>query len=122
MFSCENFDDGAYMLRVDFQIRCGGNVYNSYFLMAILMGLIYPLGVPCMYLFLLYRKRTRLNPQYFITDDEIQLDEDEVIKSYIKIITNYLSLNNGPSKGFTGTITLWVLKQIISLGPPKPLL
>ena len=39
MFSCEEFDDGAYLLRVDYQIRCQGVWYRFYFILAVLAAI-----------------------------------------------------------------------------------
>mmetsp|Transcript_86887 Transcript_86887/g.246181 ORF Transcript_86887/g.246181 Transcript_86887/m.246181 type:complete len:1116 (-) Transcript_86887:190-3537(-) len=69
MFSCEEFDDGAYLLRIDYQIRCQGVWYRSYFVLAILAALAFPIGVPLCYWFLLWRKRERLNPENMAEED-----------------------------------------------------
>ena len=55
---------GGYwsFLKVDYKIDCDSDENATYMAYAMLMILVYPIGVPFMYFVLLYRKRAMLDP------------------------------------------------------------
>ena len=61
-FACHDFDTGASFLKVDYSIDCNTGTHTAVMLFAGVMIIIYPVGVPVMYFFLLWRKRHLLDP------------------------------------------------------------
>ena len=60
-FQCEELSDGTRWLRADLSIDCSGDMHTLFRYYAGFMVLLYPLGTPLFYLFLLRRNRGRLN-------------------------------------------------------------
>ena len=60
-FQCEELSDGTRWLRADLSIDCSGDTHTLFRVYAGFMVLLYPLGTPLFYLFLLRRNRERLN-------------------------------------------------------------
>lgn len=60
MFACENLDDGNNYLRADYRIECDSSKHRALQVYAGLMIVVYPLGIPAFYAFLLYRDRSVL--------------------------------------------------------------
>ena len=60
-FQCEELSDGTRWLRADLSIDCSGDTHTLFRYYAGFMVLLYPLGTPLFYLFLLRRNRERLN-------------------------------------------------------------
>ena len=60
-FQCEELSDGTRWLRADLSIDCRGDTHTLFRIYAGFMVLLYPLGTPLFYLFLLRRNRERLN-------------------------------------------------------------
>jgi hypothetical protein len=81
-FACENFDDGSSRMIADYTVHCSGSEYNFYTVYAIIMVLIYPLGVPLMYFTLLYLNRDRVNPpsRLVVRDAEKDLVSNSIIQ------------------------------------------
>ena len=73
---CEEFDDGSSYLRADYSVDCDSSEYSSIFGLALVMILVYPIGIPSMYLVMLWRNREKLDPQKFFT--EMSLGESVV--------------------------------------------
>ena len=67
-FVCEEFDDGSSYLRADYSVDCDSSEYSSIFIVASIMVLMYPIGIPSMYLVMLWRNREKLDPQKFFTE------------------------------------------------------
>mmetsp|Transcript_13978 Transcript_13978/g.28571 ORF Transcript_13978/g.28571 Transcript_13978/m.28571 type:complete len:592 (-) Transcript_13978:33-1808(-) len=59
-FPCEDFDDETYMLRADYSISCLDNNRPLWVLYGWFMVLVFPVGVPLLFLSLLSNKRSRL--------------------------------------------------------------
>ena len=73
-FACENMDDDKYYLRADYRIECDSSEHASYQLYAGIMIIVYTLGIPTMYCYLLFRDRDVLK-----TSDSIRgLDSSRV--------------------------------------------
>ena len=60
-FQCEELSDGTRWLRADLSIDCSGDTHTLFRVYAGFMFLLYPLGTPLFYLFLLRRNRARLD-------------------------------------------------------------
>lgn len=59
-FGCESLDDGKKYLRADYSIDCDTSKHEGLRIYAGLMVVLYPVGIPAMYAFLLFRNRTVL--------------------------------------------------------------
>lgn len=60
MFSCEVFDDGNTYLMADYGIDCSSNKHHALAIYAVFMIFVYPLGIPALYAFFLFRNRDML--------------------------------------------------------------
>ena len=60
-FQCEELSDGTRWLRADLSVDCDGDFHTLFRYYAGLMVIVYPLGTPLFYLFLLRRNRVRLD-------------------------------------------------------------
>ena len=49
-FDCERFDNGDHLLKADFSISCDSDKHHSYTTFAGVMILVYPFGVPALFL------------------------------------------------------------------------
>ena len=56
-FRCESFDTGSSFLVKDYTIDCAGGQYATYTMYSIVMIVVYPVGVPIYFAWLLYNKR-----------------------------------------------------------------
>ena len=67
----DDFDENEAYLKYDYSLSCTTPVYlYGWKIFAIVMVAVYPFGVPCVYLFLVYRSRHYLNPEpWFIIAD-----------------------------------------------------
>jgi hypothetical protein len=59
VFPCDEFDNGDVYLRADYSIRCDSG-QQAWALYGILMILVYPVGVLCLYSGLLWRNKARI--------------------------------------------------------------
>ena len=57
MFDCDTLDDGNAYLRVDYTIHCDGPRHRTLKIFAGFIILVYPLGIPAFFAFLLFRNR-----------------------------------------------------------------
>jgi len=60
-FQCEELSDGTRWLRADLSVDCASDFHTLFRYYAGLMVIVYPLGTPLFYLFLLRRNRARLD-------------------------------------------------------------
>lgn len=60
MFACEHLADGKDYLRADYRIECDSSKHRALLVYAGIMILVYPVGIPLLYSFLLYRSRAIL--------------------------------------------------------------
>ena len=56
-FACEDMDDGKTFLRADYRIECDSPEHRAFQVYAGIMILVYPVGIPLFYSYLLYRNR-----------------------------------------------------------------
>ena len=63
-FACREFDDGTRYLKVDYSIDCNASSRDVYWYYAVLMGFVYPVGIPLLYYVQLRnaQKKTYLDP------------------------------------------------------------
>ena len=59
-FSCENFDDGSSYLIADYSISCHSEKYKLLVLVAVIIVLAVPIGIPAMYSYILWSRRERI--------------------------------------------------------------
>lgn len=94
-FSCEHFDDGSYLLVADYSVDCEDKEYQFYKIYAAFMVLLYPIGIPSLYLLLLRLNRDKVNPRTYLVvrDDEKHLVSQRVIQEEkIKLRDTYEDL------------------------------
>jgi hypothetical protein len=64
-FACDTIDDSATTktsyLRADYSIQCGTSTHTLYRVYASVMVIIYPLGIPALYAYLLWNNRHKLS-------------------------------------------------------------
>eukprot|EP00966_Prymnesium_polylepis_P322251 7378521-Prymnesium_polylepis.1 len=60
-FQCMELDDGSNLLRIDLSIDCDGTAHWFFWCYAIVMTLVYPLGIPSLYYILLRSEASALN-------------------------------------------------------------
>ena len=48
-FACREFDDGTRYLKVDYSIDCNSSSRAVYFYYAVVMGFVFPIGIPSLY-------------------------------------------------------------------------
>jgi len=75
-FNCESFDDGFTGLKSDFSIDCTSSEHKSYVLYAIFMVLVYPIGIPVMYIATMCFQHPRLTLKH---EDYTELDHETAI-------------------------------------------
>jgi hypothetical protein len=57
-FTCRPFSDGfGSYLKADLSIDCSSSTYNHVYGLAVFMTIVYPVGIPCVYMWLLRRYR-----------------------------------------------------------------
>ena len=60
--------NGSSYLRADYSVDCDSSDYTSIYSLAIIMVLVYPIGIPLIYFVMLYKNREKLDPQKFFTE------------------------------------------------------
>jgi hypothetical protein len=81
-FACHDFDDGSSFLKVDYSIDCKASTHSFYSLYSGLMILVYPIGIPFMYWYLLWRRRHLLSCSH--RAKEMEMSEDRALKSALE--------------------------------------
>lgn len=61
-FAYDYLDDGSCYLRRDYGTRCDSHMYEYYSIFATIMILVFPVGIPAVYLVLLWRARDDIDP------------------------------------------------------------
>lgn len=73
MFDCEHLDDNNFYLRADYTIMCDSTKHRSLQVYAGVMFLVYPLGIPAFYSWLLLRNRSvLLDENHRLNDISVQ--------------------------------------------------
>lgn len=97
---CEQFEDGSSFLKADYGISCLDANRDAWVLYAVVMLIIYPIGIPMVYLFSLMRWKHKINPHTPVNgvepDDPDYLDEvlkvrsqDPDLAPYVFLFGNY---------------------------------
>ena len=60
MFDCDYLDDGMYYLRADYSIECSSSKHQSLQVYAAVMIVLFPIGIPAFYAYLLFRSHSTL--------------------------------------------------------------
>ena len=82
-FACHKFDsDYGNYLKVDFSLNCDSSDHKFFKVYAGLMIIIYPIGVPLMYFYLLWSKRDMIDPGQ--ERNEGKMDEEEALQAALK--------------------------------------
>lgn len=72
-FACDELDDGGDYLRADYRIDCSSSKHLAFEFFAGIMILVYPVGIPAFYAYLLYKNRQILqNKAERATIDNVQ--------------------------------------------------
>lgn len=58
----DSFEDGSSYLRADYSISCHAANRAGWVLYAVVAICVYPIGIPCMYMAVLWRRRKEINP------------------------------------------------------------
>ncbi|CAN0038308.1 unnamed protein product, partial [Hapterophycus canaliculatus] len=69
-FVCDSLDDGSSYLRADYSFTCGTARHTGYQVYAGLMVMVYPVGIPCVFGWWLFKYRSEL------TEDDRQSNPD----------------------------------------------
>lgn len=70
MFACEDLDDGGDYLRADYSIRCDSGKHRGLMVYAGVMILVYPVGIPALFAWLLYSNRDKLSNRKSDRDED----------------------------------------------------
>ncbi|CAM9331267.1 unnamed protein product [Discosporangium mesarthrocarpum] len=62
-FQCQDFDDGTSFLKTDYSISCNSQSYEIMKWYAVVMLVVFPVGIPVTFLLLLFMQRRSLNPE-----------------------------------------------------------
>jgi hypothetical protein len=81
-FACREFDDGKWYLKVDYSIDCDTSTHIAYGAWAVIMTFVFPIGIPAMYWYLLYRKKHLLNGRQ--KEKEKTMNEDDALREALK--------------------------------------
>ncbi len=57
IFNCQDFEDGTSWLKVDYSTPCHTAEYKGYVVYAALMLVVYPIGLPLLTVYLIYKNR-----------------------------------------------------------------
>ncbi|CAM9304988.1 unnamed protein product [Ectocarpus sp. 6 AP-2014] len=83
-FACEGLDDGVAYLRVDYRIECDSSKHRAFQVLAGFMILVYPVGIPLFYAYLLYKHRRVLKGE-----DEVARETSSEAQSISDLWTPY---------------------------------
>ena len=82
-FGCEDFEDGSTRLVADYTIECNFNESGTrkfYFCYAIFMSLVYPAGIPLLYLSLLLYYKDKVNP---LSTTVVRVEEKDLLSKVV---------------------------------------
>ena len=106
MFDCEKIDDGKIYLRADYSIQCDTAWHRALMVYSAVMVLLYPVGIPALYAYLLFKNRDVLaDSDLRDTDESVQLTSD-LWKSYKPSRFYYEMIECGRRLLLTGGVLL----------------
>jgi hypothetical protein len=81
-FVCEDFDDGTSFMYADYSLSCHTTLHHQYVIYASVMVIIYPIGIPLFYLYLLWSNLSAINPptKRVVKDTERHIVSPEIIQ------------------------------------------
>jgi hypothetical protein len=123
-FNCEKFDNGDYLLQSDFSVHCDSDAHRNYKIVAGLAILVYPVGVPLLFLWCMWPYRhefadvaTRESSfakgghlAFFVADFTGDLWYFEILELLRKLLLNGFAILISP-----GSLMQLVLAMIVSL-------
>ena len=62
MFDCTSYDQIGEFLTADLSINCAHDTHTMYVVLAVIMIVVYPFGIPMTYFYLLTGKKDLINP------------------------------------------------------------
>lgn len=77
---CEQFEDGSSFLKADYGISCLDANRDAWVLYAVVMLIIYPIGIPMVYLFSLMRWKHKINPHTPVNG--VEPDDPEYVSTW----------------------------------------
>ena len=81
-FACHAFDNGRSFLKVDYSIDCQAPQHSQFVQFASLMVLVYPIGIPAMYYYLLWKKKALLDPGQ--EEKEHRMSDEDALRETLK--------------------------------------
>ncbi len=91
VYQCQTFDNGETYLVADYSISCNSDEYYFYRLYGTFMIFVYPIGIPLAYAVVLFRNRTKINPDWRLVIDgkEKVLVSDKVsfVACFVSLVT-----------------------------------
>jgi hypothetical protein len=81
-FVCESFDDGSSYMYADYSLSCQTQLHEQYVIYAAVMVIVYPIGIPLFYLYLLWSNLSSINPptKRVVKDAERHIVSPEIIQ------------------------------------------
>ena len=87
MFNCDDdFESGSSYLKADYRLECDGSEYDGYLGYALLMMLVYPIGIPLFYILCLWFIRGVIlggEPDGKLSETVIDMEKDSSMLSAI---------------------------------------
>jgi hypothetical protein len=97
VFQCETFDDGSSYLVADYSIDCNAADRSFYVAYGSVMLLIYPIGIPLVYSFVLFYYRKLINPDWrkvIDTNEKVFVANRVIQQEKIKVRNTYREIDN----------------------------
>lgn len=82
---CRNIDGASYLLS-DFSVRCDQDEYSRYYGLAVFFTILYPIGIPGLFTYVLARNRHKLPPDWW--PQGMDEEEDKASTAYRNIRGN----------------------------------
>ena len=81
-FLCDTFDNGTSYMYADYNLSCHSPTHQQYVIYASFMVLVYPIGIPLFYLYLLFTNLLLINPptKYVVKETERHIVSHEIIQ------------------------------------------
>ena len=105
MFACETLDDGKEYLRADYRVLCKSSRHVGFQVYAGFMILVYTVGIPSFYAFLLFRDRAVLNVKEVSRVDSLRIKSfSDLWEPYKPSMFYYEVIECGRRVLLTGTV------------------
>jgi hypothetical protein len=94
-FACDTIDDSATVktscLRADYSIQCGTSEHQSYIVYAVVLVFIYPVGIPALYAWLLWKNKHELSSKTDASEHMLDRSKDVSLRSTRFLWKSYTS-------------------------------